>query len=136
MILVKLDELDPEQRTAIDQALTIVRDKQVPVANLDKYIATEVAREVSKRLGHPFTVTEHTACWKHYGVRPPAGGKDKPEATDAKYCVWDRIAERHVYTRAWVNKLAADLSDRATFTTVGGHEPRPTPTAENADRDT
>lgn len=124
MTFVKLDELDAEQRAVIDQAQTIIRDKQVPVANLDKYIATEVAREVAKRLGHAFTVTDHTSCWKHYGVRPPLDGKSKPEDTDAKYCVWDRIAKRHLYTSAWVKRLAAELAEPTMFETVCGHPPR------------
>lgn len=131
MIFVKLEELDPEQRAVIDQAQTIIRDKQVPGANLDKYIATEVAREVAKRLGHTFTVTEHTSCWKHHGVRPPLDGKAKPEDTDARYCVWDRIAKRHLYTSAWItssppNLLTRPRSQPSADTRPARHQRMPT----------
>ncbi|OLT25289.1 hypothetical protein BJF82_06040 [Kytococcus sp. CUA-901] len=124
MTFVRLEDLDADQRAVIDQAQTIIRDKQVPVANLDKHTATEVAAEVAKRLGHTFTVTEHTDCWRYYKVRP-ATGSATPEATDARYCVWDRIAKRHLYTSAWVSKLASDLADPATFQAICGHLPRP-----------
>lgn len=120
MTFVRLDDLDDSQRAVINQAQTIIRDKQVPVANLDKYTATEVSVEVAKRLGHTFTVTEHTAAWRYYRVRPP----DRliaPETTDARYCVWDRIAKRHIYTSAWVTKLASELADPAVFVKVCGH---------------
>lgn len=127
MTFVRLEDLDAGQRAVIDQAQTIIRDKQVPVANLDKYIATEVAREVAKRLGHTFTVTEHTAAWRHYAVRSALDGKAQPEATDPRYCVWDRIAKRHVYTSAWIKKLATELADPAVFEAVCGHPPRVPP---------
>jgi hypothetical protein len=123
MTFVRLDDLDDDQRAVIDHAQTIIRDKQVPVANLDKYIATEVAKDVAKRLGHTFTVTDHTAAWRHYGVRPPLGQEAKPEETDSRYCVWDRIAKRHLYTGAWIRKLATELADPATFEKVCGHSP-------------
>lgn len=135
MTFVRLDDLDDEQRAVIDCAQTIIRDKQVPVANLDKYVATEVARAVAERLGHPFSVTEHTACWKHFGIRPPSGSPT-PETTDAKYCVWDRIAKRHLYTNAWIKKLATDLADPVAFESVCGHTPRPSPSAKDLVRST
>ncbi|WP_338137522.1 DUF3644 domain-containing protein [Dermacoccus nishinomiyaensis] len=125
MTFVRLDELTDEQRAVMDQAQTIIRDKQVPVANLDKYPATEVARDVAKALGHPFTVTDHTACWKHYAVRPKEKTDGYPETTDSRYCVWDRIAKRHLYTAAWIKKLSKELADSKVFTDVCGHPPRP-----------
>lgn len=122
MTFLHLEDLDEDQLAVIDQAQTIIRDKQVPVANLDKFTATEVAKEVAKRLGHTFTVTEHTAAWQFYKVRPRSD--QKPEGTDPRYCVWDRIAKRHLFTGAWVRRLATELADPSVFENVVGHKPR------------
>ena len=53
----------------------------------------------------------------------------QPKATDCRYCVWDRIAKRHLYTSAWIQNLATDWTDAGVFAMVRGHPPRQATTA-------
>jgi hypothetical protein len=119
MTFVKLDELDPAQKAAMDQVQTIIRDKHVPVANLGHLKPKEVAAKVSAGLGRKFTVSDHTSAWRHYDVRPPQNAKN-PEATKSQFCVWDGTFRQHVYTEAWVAYLVRHLADPARFKEVCG----------------
>lgn len=117
MTFVRLDDLTPDQVAAMDQVQTIIRDKQVPVANLGHLKPGEVAAKVSAKLGRPFSVHDHTTAWRYYEVRP--GTDDpKPEATKAQFCVWDAAFRQYVYTEAWVAYLVRHLSDDAVYDVV------------------
>ncbi|NED65414.1 hypothetical protein G3I15_31250, partial [Streptomyces sp. SID10244] len=80
MTFVKDDELTDEQRAVMDQVQTIIRDKKVPVSDLESLLPTEVVERVSAKLKVPFNMTIHTQAWKFFGVRPPSGADD-PEKT-------------------------------------------------------
>ena len=119
MSFVLLDELDEHQLATLSQVQTIIRDKQVPVANLDRHKPTEVAAQVSKLLGQQFTVNDHTNSWKYYGVRP-ANGDAKPAATKSQFCLYDATFRQYVYTDAWIKYLVRHLSDSSTYAKVLG----------------
>lgn len=70
MTFVKVEDLDPKQRATIDQVQTIIRDKQVPVSNLDLHRPSEVVDLVSKRIGTKISLHDHTCAWRHHKVRP------------------------------------------------------------------
>jgi len=114
MTFVRLDDLSAEQRAAMDQVQTIIRDKHVPVANLGHLKPAEVAAKVAAGLGRKFTIADHTRAWQHYGVRP-AAKSSKPEATKPEFCVWDRAFRQYVYTEAWVAYLIRRLGDPTKF---------------------
>ena len=67
----------------MEKALTIIREKQVPVSNLDALLPSQVVERLREPLGH-FTQSDHTRCWQHYEVRP-AGDSDHPERTKPLY---------------------------------------------------
>lgn len=117
MTFVKLDDLTLEQRAAMDQVQTIIRDKQVPVANLGHLKPGEVAAKVSAGLNRPFSINDHTKAWRRYDVRP-AMNDPKPEATKAQFCVWDAAFQQYVYTEAWVAYLIRHLGNQATYDNV------------------
>ena len=121
---VKHDDLSQEQRDALDTLQAVIKNRNVPVANLDLYMPTEVKDKVQSGIGHRFTINDHTAAWKYYGVRP--GGEEmKPSETDQKYCIGDRISGRYLYTDAWVKRLIRELSNPDTFEKVCGMPPKP-----------
>ena len=64
----------------------------------------------------------HTRCWRHYGVRPPYGAGE-PEATDDRYCRWDRLMRAYGYTKTWVDKLVRNLSEADQYEAVVGYAP-------------
>lgn len=117
MTFVHLDQLDAAQRAVVDQVQTIIREKQVPVANLGRLKPAEAAAKVAAGLGRAFSTHHHTMAWKHYEVRPPAGDP-KPEVTRSQFCIWDAAFTQHVYTEAWVSYLIRHLADPATFDLV------------------
>jgi hypothetical protein len=96
-----------EQRRAMDSAMVIVRDKQVPVANLDRLRPGEVVKRI-KPVVPAFSVTYHTYATWHFNVRPRGSAPD-PTATVAAFCLYDAAHGDYVYTQAWVNKLLRDL---------------------------
>ena len=54
-------------------------------------------------------MSDHTKCWKHYKVRPPAG-VDRPERTKSDFCGWNKAFQQYVFTEAWVDYLTRKLS--------------------------
>lgn len=117
MTFVRLEDLNDEQREVMDRAQTIIREKKIPVSNLDRLKPGEVRAKVDAALGRAFTMSHHTNAWRHYGVRPPTGDPN-PEATRADFCVWDSTFRQHVYTQSWVDFLIRELSDAAKFEEV------------------
>lgn len=124
MRFVREEELTDEQRQARDVVQTIVRTRQIPVQNQGRHKPGGVAREVETQLGVRFRISDHTAAWRHYGVRP-AQGADRPELTNTTYCVYDEPHSDYLYTDAWIRNLVRDLGDAAAFEAVLGRPPRP-----------
>ena len=96
--------------------------KITPVVSADLYRPGEVVNLVAERLPYRFTMNAHTECWRHFGVRPP-GNSSEPEATDNRYCQWDRLLKGYGYTEAWVERLVRDLGDPETYQEVVGIPP-------------
>lgn len=117
MTFVRDDELNDEQRAVMDQVQTIIRDKKVPVGDLENLLPTEVVKRVAARLKVPFNMNIHTQAWKYFGVRPPSDADD-PEKTRADFCHYNRAFKRYVFTDAWVDYLVRKLSDQEVYDEV------------------
>jgi hypothetical protein len=105
------------------QDLAVVnKPKRVAVASDDLLRPSEVVSLVRERLPFRFTSDTHQRAWKHYRVRPATGAAE-PEATDERYCRYDRLLRGYGYTRAWVDWLVEDLSDAARYEAVVGFSP-------------
>ena len=114
MRFVREEEMTDEQRAARDVVQTIVRTKQVPVQNKGRHKPGTVAKRVQEALGVRFTISAHTAAWKHYKVRPEKGAL-RPEDTDTHYCLYDEPHDDYVFTDAWIRKLSKELGEVGTF---------------------
>jgi len=97
----------------------VTKPKRVPVASGDLLRPAEVVNLVAERLPYRFTMDTHTRCWRHYNVRP-ASGAAEPEATDPRFCRWDRLLNGYGYTRQWVDRLVDELSDPAIYEAIVG----------------
>jgi hypothetical protein len=105
------------------QDLAVVsKPRRVAVASDDLLRPSEVVNLVRERLPYRFTSDTHQRAWKHYGVRP-ATGSAEPEATDDRYCRYDRLMRGYGYTRAWVDRLVDELSDAARYAEIVGFFP-------------
>lgn len=80
--------MTPEQRKAMDSAMVIVRDKQVPVANLDRLRPGEVVKRIVP-IVPAFNLNYHTYATWHFKVRPRGGAPD-PTATVTAFCCTTR----------------------------------------------
>ncbi len=125
---VPYDPSATEETEHLKRVVTLIKERQVPVANLETLRAGQVVERVRQGLPFPFNMGTHTAAWYHYGVRP-AGGSDRPERTKAKYCVYDKAHRDYLYTQEWVNFLSKQLSDAAEYERVTGKQP-PAPAAQ------
>lgn len=111
-----------EVEEALQQLAVVTKPKRVAVASDDLLRPTEVVNLVSERLPFRFTSDTHQRAWKHYRVRP-ATGSAEPEATDDRYCRYDRLSRGYGYTRAWVEQLLVDLSDPDIYEEAIGFRP-------------
>ncbi|MGO9582735.1 MAG: hypothetical protein ACLP36_08000 [Acidimicrobiales bacterium] len=112
-------EVTPGIEKALLKLAVVPKPKQVAVAPVDLLRPTEVVSLVKERLPFRFTADTHQRAWKHYGVRPATNAAE-PEATDPRYCKWDRLLRGYGYTRAWVDLLVDDLSDPEKYEGVVG----------------
>ena len=83
---IKVDENNKDELARLEKLNILIKEKLIPIANLDLYKPTQVVAKVQASIPHKFTISAHTNCWYHFKVRP-ASLVTKPEATDAKYCV-------------------------------------------------
>ena len=116
------DKVTPEMEQHLSKAGVVTKRQITPVASADLLRPGEIVNLVAERLPYRFTMDTHTRCWRHYGVRPPSRSGE-PEATDARYCRWDRLMKGYGYTKAWVDKLVRDLSDEDKYESVVGYAP-------------
>jgi hypothetical protein len=104
---LSVSDLTPEQRKAMETAMVLVRDKQVPVANLDRWRPGEVVKRVQTAVPQ-FSLAYHTYAYRHFNVRP-RGRAPNPAATNPAYALFDAAHGDYVYTQAWVTKLLHEL---------------------------
>ncbi len=119
---VPLGGVTPELEAELAKTTVVAKRRVTPVASHDLFKPSEVVNLVVERLPHRFTLYTHTQCWRYFKVRP-ASGAGEPEATDDRYCRWDRLMNGYGYTQAWIEKLVKELSDAATYEKVVGYEP-------------
>lgn len=120
---VRVDEASTEELTRLEKLNVLIREKHIPIANLDVFKATQVATKLQSRLPFKVTIATHTVAWKHFEVRPPTMAS-RPERTRSEYCIYDGLHGDYVYTQAWVEKLVRELSTEAGYEKVIGRKPR------------
>lgn len=108
---VHYDPNDPEQVENYAKSVALIKDRHIPVSNLNMMKAGEVAKRIRAAIGKPFNAsTHHARCWRHFGVRPSSGDPN-PEQCNTNYCVYDKAHRDYVYTDKWVDRLITVLSD-------------------------
>jgi hypothetical protein len=105
---INVNALDAEKRAEFEEALVLVRDRHVEVANQNRLKPGEVVKAIKAAGYQNFTSNDHIIAWRHFAVRPASSAANKAN-TLAKYCVWDRAHNDYLYTEAWVKKLIAEL---------------------------
>jgi hypothetical protein len=125
MTFVRMGDLTDEQREQIEHSLTIVREKQVAVADLDTFLPKQVCEEVECAIEFRFSPPfHHHRAALHYDVHPPSGS-EHPERTKGEFCMWNQAFNQYVYTEAWISFLSRRLKDDAEFERATGVKPTP-----------
>lgn len=106
---VPFDPSKPEEAAHLNKVAALLKEKQVPVANLDLMKPTEVVTRVRARVPYSFTSDSHARAWRHFGVRPSSGAAH-PARTKAKYCVYDKAHHDYLYTNEWVELLVKEIA--------------------------
>jgi hypothetical protein len=119
---IKVDEGNKDELARLEKLNVLIKEKHIPISNLDLHKPTQVVTKVQANLPYKFTVNSHTAAWHHFKVRPKFGAA-KPEVTDSKYCVYDAAHKDYLYTEAWIDKLSKDLAQADVFRNVTGMAP-------------
>ncbi len=119
---VKVDEASADELERLSRLNVLIKEKHIPIANMDLHRPTEVVSALAARLSHKIDMHVHTKAWQHFNVRPPSGAA-KPEATDPAYCVYDPVHKDYLYTNAWIAKLEKALATPASYATVVGRTP-------------
>src|SRR5262245_31629760 len=101
---VPYDPKVPQDVDGLKRLTALIKERQVPVANLGFLKAGQVAAQVKARIGAGFNLSDHVSAWQHYDVRP-RGRSEKPEKTKSKYRVYDTVHKDDVYTQEWVELL-------------------------------
>jgi hypothetical protein len=116
---VKVDEASPAELERLEKLNVLIKDRRIPIVNLDAYKPGQVVAELNERLPFKISIHVHTQAWQHCEVRPRMGDPS-PEHTRSEYCVFDKVHQDYVYTRAWVEKLARDLADARNYEAIVG----------------
>lgn len=119
---VPVNEASKDELERLERLNVLIREKHIPIANLDLSKPGQVVAAVRPRLRFQFTMGTHTAAWRHYRVRPHSDSTD-PQKTKSQYCIYDPVHKDYLYTKAWVEKLVEDLSHADVYCRVTGSEP-------------
>jgi hypothetical protein len=127
---VREEDLSPDELIAYESlgrtGRVVIREKERPVANLNRLRPKRVCEEVESRIPFRFRwSSEFPRAWKYFRVRPDGTAKGKArEKTDEHYCVYDEPHDDYVYTPAFVDKLVKACATKAGFVKVIGRQPR------------
>lgn len=120
--VISTKNLDEEQQDRIKKLNILIKEKKIPIVNLDYYRPSEVVKQVQSRLTYKISMNTHSAAWKYFKVRPSGNSKEK-EKTIAEYCVYNKTHNDYLYTKAWIEKLIKELSILSGYKKITGRSP-------------
>jgi len=119
---IKVNEASPEELQRLERLNVLIKEKKIPIANLNLYKPSVVVQKINEQCRHVVTQNAHTDAWHHFQVRP-ASDDLRPEQCRTDYCVRDDAHGDYLYTQAWVNKCIQAFSSADTFREITGREP-------------
>lgn len=119
---IKVNEASPEELRRLEKLNVLIKEKKIPIANLDLFKPSVVVRKINEECKHIVSQNAHSNAWRHFNVRPITGSP-RPEQCRTEYCVYDEAHRDYLYTQAWVNKCVQAFSSADTFREITGREP-------------
>jgi hypothetical protein len=111
---LKIDETNAEELSRLEKLNVLIKEKHIPIANLDMYKPKVVVAKVNEVIPNKLTINGHAAAWSFFKVRPSSSASN-PEKTDSRYCVFDSANGDYLYTEAWIEKLQRELLEEGNF---------------------
>ena len=118
-----MNAVTDEEIERLKQLSVLIKEKHIPIANLDLIKPGVVVETVSANLPFRFNLHHHTMAWKYFKVRP-TGESQSPENTNQSFCVFDKPNRAYLYTKAWVEKLTRELSYPNRFKEITQQDPQ------------
>ncbi|MYB89163.1 MAG: DUF3644 domain-containing protein [Proteobacteria bacterium] len=119
---VHIDEANEEEFDRLEKLNVLIKEKHIPIVNLDLYKPGQVVQKLIDKIPYQMNMAMHTDAWRHYKVRPSSNADD-PKKTRSEYCLYDKAHGDYLYTQAWVDMLAVELSSAEGFVAVTGRKP-------------
>ena len=119
---IKVDEASEEELKRLEKLNVLIKEKRIPIANLDLLKPSQVVEKVNARSTYKMTLNSHADAWKYFEARPSTGA-DHPERCKPEFCVYDEAHNDYLYTQGWVEKCVEVFSDRDRYIEITGREP-------------
>jgi hypothetical protein len=119
---IKVDEASESELNRLEKLNVLIKEKKIPIANLDLFKPGQVVEAVNNRSNYKMTLNSHADTWRFFDVRPPADTQN-PERCKPEFCVYDEAHRDYLYTQAWVEKCVEAFSDYDRFKEITGREP-------------
>ena len=120
---IPMNAVTDEEMDQLKKLSVIVKEKHIPIANLDLCKPGVVVERVSANLPFKFNMHHHTMAWKYFKVRP-TNQIANPESTDQSFCVFDEAHRDYLYKKAWIDKLGRELSNPDRFKEITQQDPQ------------
>ena len=101
---IRLNDISIDEQNEIQSKVVAIRDRNIPVANLDRLKPGQVLEKLKEKTGVDKNMHWHTQMWKKYDVRPTSSAKDK-SSCKTQYCIYDAVHHDYAYTSSWVDLL-------------------------------
>ena len=118
---IRVDEASEEELKRLEKLNVLIKEKKIPIANLDLYKPSQVMDKVNARSTYRMTLNSHAAAWRYFKIRPATNAK-KPEVCLPEYCVYDEAHKDYLYTNAWVEKCVQSFSQQSMVKKITGRE--------------
>lgn len=77
------------------------------------YGAKHVVSEVRRRTSTAFTLADHLAAARHFGVRPERGAEER--TIDELFAEYFSAFKNYLYTQRWIDRLVKEIADADTY---------------------
>ena len=120
---IKVDEASKEEINRLEKLNVLIKEKHIPIANLDLFKPSQVVKKVNALSRIKMTTNGHADAWHFFEVRPKTGAS-RPDRCKTEYCVYDKAHFDYLYTQAWVDRCVEAFSDDKRFRDITGREPK------------
>lgn len=90
---VRVDEASDEELSRLEKLNVLIKEKRIPIANLDLLKPGQVVAKINEHCPHLVTINTHSDAWRYFGVRPRTGDAH-PERCKTEYCIYDEPHKR------------------------------------------